>query len=106
MARLARMANVVPPFRAIGSCAGCGIAGCLADSCGAAGVLDPQGPIAAAQRLILVNATAIMLVVVVPVIVLTLAFAWWDPPSNKRALYSADLEISGHIEQACWPLTS
>ena len=36
------------------------------------GVLDPQGPIASAQRLLLINSTAIMLVVVVPVIVATL----------------------------------
>ncbi|MGC2031494.1 MAG: hypothetical protein WA642_15845, partial [Steroidobacteraceae bacterium] len=50
---------------------------CLVDSCRGAGVLDPHGPVAGAERLILLNATAIMLVVVVPVIVLTLAFAWW-----------------------------
>jgi len=36
------------------------------------GVLDPRGPIAAAERLILINASAIMLVVV-PVIVLAIA---------------------------------
>jgi cytochrome o ubiquinol oxidase subunit 2 len=49
----------------------------LVASCRPAGVLDPQGPIAAAERLLLINSTAIMLVVVVPVIVATLAFAWW-----------------------------
>ena len=42
-------------------------------SCQSAGVLDPQGPIASAQRLLLINSTAIMLVVVVPVILATLA---------------------------------
>ncbi|MGB9390337.1 MAG: hypothetical protein WCB70_10170 [Xanthobacteraceae bacterium] len=46
------------------------------------GVLDPQGPIASAERLLLINSTAIMLVVVVPVIVATLAFAWWYRASN------------------------
>jgi heme/copper-type cytochrome/quinol oxidase subunit 2 len=39
------------------------------------------------ERLILLNATGIMLVVVLPVIVLTLAFAWWYRASNKRAAY-------------------
>ena len=39
------------------------------------GVLDPRGPIASAERLLLFDSTAIMLVVVVPVIVATLAFA-------------------------------
>ena len=36
------------------------------------GILDPQGPIASAQLLLLINATEIMLVVVVPVILATL----------------------------------
>ena len=49
------------------------------------GILDPQGPIAAAERLLLINSTAIMLVVVVPVILATLAFAWWYRSSNPRA---------------------
>ena len=54
------------------------------------GVLDPQGPIASAERLLLINSTAIMLVVVVPVIVATLAFAWWYRSSNPRAVRSSD----------------
>ena len=54
----------------------------LLASCEPAGVLDPQGPIASAERLLLINSTAIMLVVVIPVIVATLAFAWWYRASN------------------------
>ena len=57
----------------------------LVASCQPAGILDPQGPIASAERLLLINSTAIMLVVVVPVIVATLAFAWWYRSSNTRA---------------------
>jgi len=77
---------------------------CLVDSCRGAGVLDPQGPVAGAERLILLNATAIMLVVVVPVIVLTLAFAWWYRASNKRATYRPDWSYSGHIELVVWSI--
>src|ERR1017187_8965827 len=77
---------------------------CLVDSCRGAGVLDPQGPVAGAERLILLNATAIMLVVVVPVIVLTLAFAWWYRASNKRATYRPDWCYSGHIELMVWSI--
>jgi cytochrome o ubiquinol oxidase subunit II len=44
-------------------------------SCKSDGVLHPQGPTASAERLLLINSTAIRLVVVVPVIVATLAFA-------------------------------
>ena len=62
----------------------------LLPSCKPAGVLDPQGPIASAERLLLINSTAIMLVVVIPVIVATLAFAWWYRSSNTRATRSLD----------------
>ena len=77
---------------------------CLVAPCRGQGVLDPQGPIAAAERLILLNATAIMLVVVLPVIVLTLAFAWWYRASNPRAAYQPDWSYSGHIELVTWSI--
>jgi cytochrome o ubiquinol oxidase subunit 2 len=80
------------------------LAGCLAAPSRAAGVLDPQGPIASAERLILLDATAIMLVVVLPVIVLTLAFAWWYRASNQRASYRPDWAYSGHIELVVWSI--
>jgi cytochrome o ubiquinol oxidase subunit II len=79
-------------------------AACLVASCRRAGVLDPQGPVASAERLILFNATAIMLVVVVPVIALTLAFAWWYRASNKRAVYRPDWSYSGVIELVVWSI--
>jgi cytochrome o ubiquinol oxidase subunit 2 len=66
------------------------------------GILDPQGPIAAAERLILINATAIMLVVVVPVIVLTLFFAWRYRASNTHARYAPDWGYSGQVELVVW----
>src|SRR3954449_11916769 len=64
-------------------------------SCSPAGILDPQGPIAAAERLLLINATAIMLVVVIPVVVATLAFAWWYRASNPRAVRGLDPAYEG-----------
>jgi cytochrome o ubiquinol oxidase subunit II len=79
-------------------------AACLVDSCRGEGVLDPQGPVASAERLILLNATAIMLVVVVPVIILTLAFAWWYRASNKRAAYTPEWAYSGHVELVVWSI--
>lgn len=77
------------------------VALCLA-SCRHAGVLDPHGPVASAERLILLNATGIMLVVVVPVILMTLAFAWWYRASNVRATYSPEWSYSGQIELVVW----
>src|SRR5262252_5003707 len=68
------------------------------------GVLDPQGPIAAAERLLLINSTAIMLVVVVPVIVATLAFAWWYRASNTHATRSLDESYEGRVEFVVWSI--
>jgi cytochrome o ubiquinol oxidase subunit 2 len=73
-------------------------------ACSNAGVLDPQGPIAAAERLLLVNSTAIMLVVVVPVILATLGFAWWYRASNPRAVRSLELAYEGRIEFVTWSI--
>ena len=68
------------------------------------GVLDPQGPVAAAQRTILGNATVIMLAVVVPVILLTLAFAWWFRAGNRWARRDPDWAYSGPIEVTVWSI--
>lgn len=76
----------------------------LVASCQPAGILDPQGPIASAQRLILINSTAIMLVVVLPVILATLVFAWWYRSSNRRARHSPDLAYEGRIEFVVWSI--
>jgi cytochrome o ubiquinol oxidase subunit II len=70
----------------------------------AEGPLDPHGPIGQAERTILYDATAIMLAVVVPVILLTLLFAWWFRSGNRRATYRADWEYSGRIELIIWAI--
>jgi cytochrome o ubiquinol oxidase subunit II len=75
----------------------------LLASCGE-GVLDPHGPIGKAERVILYNATAIMLAVVVPVILLTAIFAYWFRADNTRAKYLADWEYSGSIEMIVWSI--
>jgi cytochrome o ubiquinol oxidase subunit 2 len=68
------------------------------------GVLDPHGPVGGAERVILYDATAIMLAVVLPVIILTLAFAWWFRAGNRRATYRPDWEYSGTIELIVWAI--
>lgn len=75
-----------------------GLSGC------ARGVLDPVGPIGASERVILLDATAIMLAVIIPVILLTLAFAWWFRAGNQRATYRPDWEYSGRIELIVWSI--
>jgi cytochrome o ubiquinol oxidase subunit 2 len=76
----------------------------LAASCQPAGILDPQGPVASAQRLLLINSTGIMLVVVVPVILATLAFAWWYRSSNPRASHAPDESYEGRVEFVTWSI--
>jgi cytochrome o ubiquinol oxidase subunit II len=67
-------------------------------------VLAPAGPIAGAERLILINATEIMLVIILPVIVGTLAFAWWYRDGNPRAAYRPTWDYSGQIELVMWSI--
>ena len=62
---------------------------------GCSGVLDPHGPVGAAERLILIDSLAIMLAIVVPVMIATLAFAWWFRASNTPRLYRPDWDFSG-----------
>jgi cytochrome o ubiquinol oxidase subunit 2 len=71
---------------------------------GCDGVLDPHGPIGASERLILINSLAIMLVIVIPVIVATLGFAWWFRASNDRATYLPYWSFSGQLELIVWAI--
>jgi cytochrome o ubiquinol oxidase subunit 2 len=66
------------------------------------GVLDAHGPVAAANRQILLNALAIMLLIVVPTLVAALVFAVWFRASNKRAKRLPHWVYSGRIELLVW----
>src|SRR5256886_9900337 len=79
-----------------------GLVAFLAVSGCSGGVLDPQGPIGAANAKILLNALGIMLVIVVPTIIAILAFGWWFRASNTRARYRPDFVYSGGIEVVVW----
>jgi cytochrome o ubiquinol oxidase subunit 2 len=88
-----RYASFAVPLLGIATLGGC-----------SEGVLDPQGPIASAERLLLINSTAIMLVVVIPVIVAILAFAWWYRASNARASRQTAENFEGRIEFVTWSI--
>src|SRR5258708_1699149 len=68
------------------------------------GVLDPKGPIADANKTILIDSVAIMLAIVIPTILATLAAAWWFRSSNTRARYLPDFEYSGALELIVWAI--
>ena len=66
------------------------------------GILDPVGPVGQAEKMILINSTAIMLAIIVPTMIATVAFAWWFRRGNKKATYRPDWEYSGAIELVVW----
>ena len=68
------------------------------------GVLDPKGPIAAAEREILFNSLAIMLAIVVPTILATIGVAYWFRSSNRYARYRPDFTYSGRLELLVWSI--
>src|SRR6195256_3331712 len=65
-------------------------------------ILDPQGPIGAAEKAILIDSLAIMLAIVLPTIIATFGFAYWFRASNAKASYLPDWEYSGRIELVVW----
>ena len=68
------------------------------------GILDPVGPVAAAEKTILINSTAIMLAIVVPTMLATAAVAFWFRRGNAKAVYRPDWEYSGAIELVVWAI--
>ena len=69
---------------------------------GCTGVLDPHGPVGASEKLILLNSLAIMLAIVIPTILATVACAWWFRASNEKATYWPDWTFSGQLELIVW----
>src|SRR5882757_8990479 len=67
-------------------------------------ILDPQGPVAAADKTILIDSVAIMLAIVLPTILAILAFAFWFRQSNAGASHRPDWAYSGRIELVVWSI--
>src|SRR6478736_4106030 len=65
-------------------------------------VLKPSGYIATQQAQLLVISTVLMLLIIVPVIVLTLLFAWRYRASNTDAPYEPDWDHSIQLELVIW----
>lgn len=65
-------------------------------------VLNPAGDIAARQGDLIVVATLLMLIVIVPVIALTFWFAWRYRASNPSATYTPDWDHSTQLELVIW----
>ena len=60
--------------------------------------MSPSGDIAAQQRDLILWSTGLMLLIIVPVIILTLLFAWRYRASNKEAVYDPEWHHSTMLE--------
>jgi len=68
------------------------------------GVLDPLGPVGANDARILINATVIMLAIVIPTIALAFWIAWHYRASNTKSEYLPYWSYSGRIEAVVWSI--
>lgn len=65
-------------------------------------LMNPSGDIANQQGRLIVVSTVLMLIIIIPVIALTIFFAWRYRQSNKEADYSPDWDHSTQLELAIW----
>lgn len=93
-----RSARVATRALAVAALPLLGLAGCDA------ALLDPAGPIAGANRTILIDSLGIMLAIVVPTMLATLGVAWWFRAGNRRAHYRPDFAYSGQLELLVWSI--
>ncbi|ACP23327.1 cytochrome o ubiquinol oxidase subunit II (plasmid) [Sinorhizobium fredii NGR234] len=86
--KLTRRIALLPPFLLL---AGCDMV-----------VMAPSGDIAAQQRDLIVISTILMLLIIVPVIFLTLLFAWRYRRANTAATYDPEWHHSTALEVVIW----
>ena len=65
-------------------------------------VLDPAGDVARQQGNLVIASTALMLVIILPVMALTGLFAWRYRAANKEARYDPDWDHSTSLELVIW----
>lgn len=67
-------------------------------------LFNPMGSIAEQEMQLILVCTGLMLLVVIPVIILTLYFAWRYRASNTKATYAPDWSHSTAIEVVIWTI--
>ena len=65
-------------------------------------VMHPFGDIAAQQGQLIIVSTLLMLIIIVPVIICTLAFAWHYRQGNTTAVYEPEWSHSTQLELLIW----
>ena len=91
-----------PHFTTVGRTLGIGalmlLSGCTME------VLSPKGDIGAQEKTLLLTSLGLMLLIVVPVIIMTLYFAWKYRASNTKAVYMPRWSHSTRIEVVVWTI--
>jgi cytochrome o ubiquinol oxidase subunit 2 len=67
-------------------------------------LLDPAGPVGAAERTLLLDALALMLAIVIPTLLAVLATAFWFRAGNARAVRRPTFAYSGRLELLVWSI--
>ena len=65
-------------------------------------LMNPSGDVALQQRNLIIASTALMLLIIVPVIAATVIFAWRYRASNTQATYAPDWHHSTQLEVLIW----
>jgi cytochrome o ubiquinol oxidase subunit 2 len=65
-------------------------------------IMNPSGDVAVQQRDLIVASTVLMLLIIVPVMLLTVFFAWRYRQSNTKATYDPDWHHSTRLEVVIW----
>ncbi|OLL28673.1 ubiquinol oxidase subunit II [Burkholderia sp. SRS-W-2-2016] len=76
----------------------------LLSGCSNLDILNPKGSVGVAERDLIATSTWAMLIVVVPVIALTLFFAWRYRASNRNADYQPGWTHSTAVEVVVWTI--
>lgn len=88
LSRLVRLSALTPVFLALAACK--------------LEVLQPSGDIAARQKDLLLVSTGLMLIIIIPVLALTVLFAWRYRAANRDAVYRPDWDHSTKFELVIW----
>jgi cytochrome o ubiquinol oxidase subunit 2 len=67
-------------------------------------VLSPKGTIGSKERSLIIEATLLMLIVVIPVYIMTFMIAWKYRAGNKKAKYQPDWDRNNMLEFLWWAI--
>jgi len=80
------------------------LAASLLNGCGDIALFNPKGQIGLEEKNLIITSASVMLIVVIPVILMSIIFAWKYRASNTTAKYTPNWEHSTKIEIVVWAI--